>query len=205
VTPRAFVVPLSTVLAERFDPACLKKPISKPYFPLPRPVDGSLFSGVRIEFDSEVESAPFPSLSASNRPSTTGYKLRAAVLANPLNAVATMTQVWWYAIYMHCAPTGSPTASLYIIPPEKGTHYPSYISKYGLTRGLLWCATLGPDSVLFLERKGRDHWPILRSSWTEVELFDVLSGVACGFSDPLGDQAPCMSVSWFKGKVHAPK
>ena len=205
MTPRAFVVPLSKILSERFEPPGLHGPITKPYFHLPRPIDGVLFSGIRVEFDSEIEPAPFPPHSHPSSVDCKHYKLRAVVIANSSNAARTMTQVWWYTMYMHEGPTGSSEASLHIIPPEKGTRYSSYISRYGLTRGLLWCATLGPDSVLFLERTGRDHWPILRSSSTEVELFDALSGVACAFSDPLGDHAPCMSVSWFKGKIQVPK
>jgi hypothetical protein len=205
VAPRAFVAPLSKILSARFEPSGLHEPITKPYFHLPRPIDGALFSGIRIEFDSEIEAASLPSQSYPSSVDCKHYKLRAVIIANPSNAARTMTQVWWYTMHMRDAPIGSSEASLHIIPPEKGTCYSSYISRYGLTKGLLWCATLGPDSVLFLERTGSDHWPILRSSSTEVELFDALSGVACAFSDPLGDQAPCMSVSWFRGKIHAPK
>lgn len=195
---RTFVASVSTVLCEPFDPAQIHQPVSQrlPCF-LPRPRDG-IAAGFRVQFDSVVEPISLSGLPFIRSPSSVGYKLQAVIFANAGNASKSSTQLWWYTMYLHIQHiSGTPTATLRILEPEKGTLYALYISRYGLIRGLLWCIPLGSESVLFLERKGRSHWPILRSADTELELFDPLSGVACGFTDTLGDEEPIMSVSWF--------
>lgn len=198
---RAFVVSLSTILSATFDPAQIYQQISNqtPCF-LPRPRDG-IVSGFRVEFDSEVEPISLYDLQMLPRPSSVGFKLQAVIFANAGNANRSSTQVWWYTMYLHLlTTTAHPSATLHIPAPIEGSRYGLYISRYGLTRGLLWCVPLGSESVLFLEHNAGNRWPILRSTETQIEHFDPLSGIVCGFTDPLGDGLPFMSVSRFKGK-----
>ena len=200
VTPRAFVVPVSTILSNRFDPSDFDRPISAPCFSFPQPALDCSFSGIRMEFDSELEAVSSSVPPFLHDPSFC-YKIRAAVIVCPSRGARTKAQVWWYTMYLYCRPTGNSAASLQFTQPEKGSHYPLYISTYGLERGLLWCVALGLNSELFLERPGMKHWPILRSSSTEFEVFDATSGMACAFSNSLGDHTPFMYISSFKGET----
>jgi hypothetical protein len=115
---------------------------------------------------------------------------------------ATSSDVWHYSILVHTyiAPSDNYTrVSLHTQGDKrKGSTYTTYITRFGVFRGLTWCVTMSPIVALCLEREGT-HWLLSHTKTGDICLVDLKSGLVCAFSDAALtlDSAPHMSISWF--------
>jgi hypothetical protein len=196
VKPQLYGVPISTILTSFSNPG---RAHPSPVFSLNLNQEpGPKIS--RFEFDPVLESVPLATVPSSvpTNASSRVCQLNMVALAN--NAAS--SDVWHYSILVHTyiAPSDNHIrVSLHMQGNRrKGSRYATYITRFGVFRGLTWCVTMSPIIALCLERD-ETHWPLLRIQMGDICLVDLKSGFVCAFSDAdlTIDPSPYMLVTWF--------
>jgi len=194
VKPQLYGVPINTILTSYSDPGrAHPSTFTLNLNRLPGP------KASRFEFDPILENVPratMPSDLPTNASSRV-FQLNMVALSNK----DVSSDVWHYSVLVHTyiAPSDNHIrVSLHTQGNRRGSRYSTYISRFGVFRGLTWCVTMSPIIALCLDRD-ETHWPLLRNKTGDICLVDLKSGFVCAFSDATltFDPSPHMLISWF--------